>query len=36
MLTMLESLGVWAWFITGGLLLIMEVLAPGIFMLYAD
>jgi inner membrane protein len=34
MLTMLEELGVWGWFIAGGVLLILEVLAPGVFMLW--
>jgi membrane protein implicated in regulation of membrane protease activity len=28
------SLGVWDWFIAGGVLLVMEVLAPGVFMLW--
>ncbi len=30
----LESLGVWNWFIAGGVLLILEILAPGVFMLW--
>src|ERR1700736_5845600 len=34
MLELIESLGVWDWFIVGGLLLILEVLAPGVFMLW--
>jgi membrane protein implicated in regulation of membrane protease activity len=34
MLTLLASLGVWDWFIAGGLLLVLEVLAPGVFMLW--
>jgi inner membrane protein len=34
MLEMIASLGVWDWFIAGGLLLILEVLAPGVFMLW--
>jgi len=34
MLTELASLGVWDWFIAGGLLLVLEVLAPGVFMLW--
>jgi membrane protein implicated in regulation of membrane protease activity len=34
MVTLVESLGVWDWFIAGGLLLILEVLAPGVFMLW--
>jgi membrane protein implicated in regulation of membrane protease activity len=34
MLTLLSSLGVWDWFIAGGLLLVLEVLAPGVFMLW--
>ena len=32
MLTQLASLGAWDWFIAGGLLLVLEVLAPGAFM----
>lgn len=28
------SLGIWDWFIAGGLLLILEILAPGVFMLW--
>jgi inner membrane protein len=28
------SLGVWDWFIAGGVLLVLEVLAPGVFMLW--
>lgn len=34
MVTWIASLGVWDWFIAGALLLILEVLAPGIFMLW--
>src|SRR5260370_15275402 len=34
MLTLFASLGVWDWFIAGGLLLVLEVLAPGVFMLW--
>ena len=34
MLTIIEQLGVWDWFIAGGLLLVLEVLAPGVFMLW--
>jgi inner membrane protein len=34
MLTFFASLGVWDWFIAGGLLLVLEVLAPGVFMLW--
>jgi len=34
MLTLIASLGVWDWFIAGGLLLVLEVLAPGVFMLW--
>jgi membrane protein implicated in regulation of membrane protease activity len=34
MLEMFASLGVWDWFIAGGLLLVAEVLAPGVFMLW--
>jgi len=34
MLSFLVSLGVWDWFIAGGVLLVLEVLAPGVFMLW--
>ena len=34
MLEMFAELGVWDWFIAGGLLLVLEVLAPGVFMLW--
>jgi inner membrane protein len=34
MLSFFASLGVWDWFIAGGVLLVMEVLAPGVFMLW--
>src|SRR5260221_8003366 len=34
MLTLLASLGVWDWFIAGAVLLVLEVLAPGVFMLW--
>jgi inner membrane protein len=34
MLSFFVSLGVWDWFIAGGVLLVMEVLAPGVFMLW--
>ncbi|SRR5579871_2890313 len=34
MLTLFEALGVWDWFIAGGLLFVLEVLAPGVFMLW--
>ena len=34
MSTLIASLGVWAWFVAGGLLLVLEVLAPGVFMLW--
>src|SRR5215475_630222 len=34
MLEMFAELGVWDWFIAGGLLLILEILAPGVFMLW--
>src|SRR3982074_3112989 len=34
MLSFLVSLGVWDWFIAGGVLLILEILAPGVFMLW--
>jgi inner membrane protein len=30
----LVSIGIWSWFIAGGLLLILEILAPGVFMLW--
>jgi membrane protein implicated in regulation of membrane protease activity len=34
MLTFFATLGVWDWLIAGGVLLVMEVLAPGVFMLW--
>jgi inner membrane protein len=34
MWTLLASLGSWNWFIAGGLLLIVEIIAPGTFMLW--
>jgi membrane protein implicated in regulation of membrane protease activity len=34
MLEMFASLGFWDWFIAGGVLLVLEVLAPGVFMLW--
>ena len=34
MLTIIEALGPWDWFIAGGVLLVLEVLAPGVFMLW--
>lgn len=34
MLTLFASLGFWDWFIAGGVLLVLEVLAPGVFMLW--
>src|SRR5712675_3269580 len=34
MLALFASLGVWDWFIAGGVLLVLEVLAPGVFMLW--
>jgi inner membrane protein len=34
MLSFLVSLGVWDWFIAGGVLLVLEILAPGVFMLW--
>jgi membrane protein implicated in regulation of membrane protease activity len=34
MVAILESLGAWNWFVAGGLLLILEILAPGVFMLW--
>jgi membrane protein implicated in regulation of membrane protease activity len=34
MLTLIATLGIWAWFIAGALLLVLEVLAPGVFMLW--
>ena len=30
----LASLGIWNWFIVGGLLLVVEVIAPGVFMFW--
>jgi len=34
MSTLFTSLGFWDWFIAGGLLLVLEVLSPGVFMLW--
>jgi len=34
MLSFFVSLGVWDWFIAGGVLLVLEILAPGVFMLW--
>ncbi len=34
MFTLFASLGFWDWFIVGGLLLVLEALAPGVFMLW--
>jgi inner membrane protein len=34
MFELFAALGVWDWFIAGGLLLVLEVLAPGVFMLW--
>ncbi len=34
MLDFIESVGDWGWIIAGGLLLILEILAPGAFMLW--
>lgn len=34
MSALIASLGPWNWFIAGGLLLIVEVLAPGVFMFW--
>jgi membrane protein implicated in regulation of membrane protease activity len=34
MMDYLANLGVWNWFILGGLLLVMEIIAPGTFMLW--
>ena len=34
MFTLAASLGPWAWFIAGVLLLVVEVIAPGIYMLW--
>jgi inner membrane protein len=28
------SIGIWNWFIAGGVLLVLEILAPGVFMLW--
>jgi inner membrane protein len=30
----IAAIGIWNWFIAGGLLLILEILAPGVFMLW--
>jgi membrane protein implicated in regulation of membrane protease activity len=34
MMSIIETLGVWNWFIAGGILLAIEVIAPGTFMLW--
>jgi inner membrane protein len=34
MIAFFASLGIWDWFIAGGVLLVLEVLAPGVFMLW--
>lgn len=34
MWTLFASLGSWIWFIAGGLLLVVEIIAPGTFMLW--
>jgi inner membrane protein len=34
MLSFLVSFGTWDWFVAGGVLLVLEVLAPGVFMLW--
>jgi membrane protein implicated in regulation of membrane protease activity len=34
MVEFLASLGVWDWFIAGGVLLVLEVLVPGVFMFW--
>jgi inner membrane protein len=34
MMSTITSLGIWNWFIVGGLLLAIEVMAPGTFMLW--
>ena len=34
MMDYLANLGVWNWFILGGVLLVMEIIAPGTFMLW--
>src|ERR1700757_3898342 len=34
MLTIIEELGSWDWFIAGGVLLILEIVLPGVFMLW--
>jgi membrane protein implicated in regulation of membrane protease activity len=34
MIEFFASLGVWDWFIAGGLLLVLEALAPGVFMFW--
>ena len=33
-MTTIASFGIWNWFIIGGLLLVMELIAPGTFMLW--
>jgi inner membrane protein len=34
MIAFFASLGIWDWFIAGGVLLVLEILAPGVFMLW--
>jgi membrane protein implicated in regulation of membrane protease activity len=34
MMSTIQSLGIWNWFIAGGILLAIEVMAPGTFMLW--
>ena len=34
MLSFLVTLGTWDWFIAGAVLLVLEILAPGVFMLW--
>jgi inner membrane protein len=34
MLSFLVSFGTWDWFVAGGVLLVLEILAPGVFMLW--
>jgi membrane protein implicated in regulation of membrane protease activity len=33
-MSFLESLGLWNWFVAGGILLIAEILIPGVFLLW--
>lgn len=33
-MSFLESLGIWNWFVIGGIMLIAEILVPGVFLLW--